>query len=93
MKSKLAEVDLTNKYAVLREDILLPEYRAIKYRIVLCTGGFGCTPHTLGRAVFTTALYDGEESRWNRSDFERLATPEEVEQVKMEATKSEKEEG
>jgi hypothetical protein len=31
--------------------------------------GFGCTPGAIGRSIRCTCLGDGEETRWNRTDF------------------------
>ncbi len=30
---------------------------------------FGCSPNSIGRSIRCTCLGDGEETRWNRSDF------------------------
>lgn len=46
-----------------------PETRAF-----ICRGGFGCSPHTGGTAVFGTFLVDGEEARIEGYDIERRAT-------------------
>ena len=35
----------------------------------LAEGGFGCSPTASGRAVYATCLGDGEQTRWNRTDF------------------------
>ena len=35
----------------------------------LATGGFGCSRPAAGRAVYAACLGDGEQTRWDRSDF------------------------
>ena len=35
----------------------------------LAHDGCGCRPHAIGRSVRCTCLGDGEETRWNRSEF------------------------
>lgn len=67
-------VDITDKYILLKESSLREEYRGIENRVLLATGGFGCKPDTIGRAVFTAdPLNPGIThtwERWNRSDVE-----------------------
>jgi len=70
-------VVLTDKHAVIRVDE--GATLAMERRIVLCGGGFGCQPHTLGSAVFGTKVVTGDNFRYDRQDFVRLATPEEIE--------------
>lgn len=62
-------VDYTGKVVVvdparLKEKALLPENQ-----LWLAQSGFGCGPHSRGRAVFATCLGDGEKARWNRDSF------------------------
>ncbi len=35
----------------------------------LAHDGFGCSPHAVGRSIRCTCLGDGEQTRWNRTDF------------------------
>jgi hypothetical protein len=73
-------VELKGKYAVLKK----PEGRdfSVVQLIVRCTGGFGCSPRSLGTAVFGTDVVRGSEHRYDRFDFERLATADEVKEAK-----------
>ena len=81
--------DITGRHVVLKESVVVPAYRDLKYRIILANGGFGCHPDTHGSLVVNTNIYDGDTGRWNREDIERFATPEEVEAV-LNAAKEEK---
>lgn len=69
-------VVLTDKHAVIRVD----EGSTLEMarRVVLCGSGFGCRPETMGSAVFGTKTATGESFRYDRHDFVRLATDDEV---------------
>ena len=75
--------DLAGRYIVIKETELSAAYRKPMYAIAKANGGFGCSPTSMGRAVFCTHL-DGENVRWNRSEVERFATDKEVEAAKKE---------
>ena len=64
-----AEQDYTGKVLVLSPDVLREQYWGQKYQLLFAQSGFGCKPHSSGRAVFATSLADGETARWNREDF------------------------
>lgn len=61
--------DLEGKVLVLRGSILKKDYRKPEYQLWRATGGFGCSPTAIGRAVFATCLFDGENARWDRQEF------------------------
>ena len=63
------EQDFTGKVLVLSPDVLQEEYWGQKHQLWYAQSGFGCKPHSSGRAVFATSLADGETARWNREDF------------------------
>ena len=48
---------------------LKESYWSPENQLWLATGGFGCSPSAAGRAVYATCLGDGEQTRWDRSDF------------------------
>jgi hypothetical protein len=73
----ISDKDLTGKFVLLKEKALGVPYRAPKYRVVKATGGFGCSPVTIGRALFVE-YSNGSTDRWNRGDVERFATEEEI---------------
>ena len=60
--------DITDKVIVLSPKCLKEEYWSPENQLWLATGGFGCEPDKIGRAVFATCLFDGEETRWNRQN-------------------------
>ena len=64
-----AEQDYTGKVLVLSPDVLREQYWNKEYQLLYAQSGFGCKPHSSGRAVFATSLVDGETARWNREDF------------------------
>lgn len=64
-----AEQDFTGKVLVLSPEALQEQYWGQKNQLLYARSGFGCAPHSSGRAVFATCLSDGETARWNREDF------------------------
>ena len=58
-----------NKKEVISILKLLSERLFLPVHIRLAHDGFGCTPGTIGRSIRCTCLGDGEETRWNRTDF------------------------
>lgn len=74
-------VDLTDQAFVLKESVMAPEFRELKWRVWRALGGFGCSPTARGSAVFARCVEDGEECRWERYQIERLATQDEVNRV------------
>lgn len=64
-----AEQDFTGKVLVLSPDTLKESCWSQADQLRYARSGFGCEPHSSGRAVFATCLSDGETARWNREDF------------------------
>lgn len=58
-----------DKVLVLSTDSLKESGWSQQNQLWLAIGGFGCSPNSIGRAVFATCLSDGREARWNRLDF------------------------
>jgi hypothetical protein len=77
----IANLDITNKIIVLREDILSTSFRSVGDRLYRALSGFGCHPATFGKAVFAECLGDGEKARWERDDFEGWVTEEEAQKL------------
>lgn len=61
--------DYTGKVLVLSPDMLRESCWTPRDQLWLAEGGFGCSPHASGQAVYATCLGDGERTRWNRTDF------------------------
>lgn len=63
------DLDFEGKVLVMSPDTLKESCWSQQDQLWLATGGFGCHASSSGRAVFATCLSDGEETRWNRTDF------------------------
>lgn len=61
--------DLEDKVVVISPKHLREEYWKPENQLWLATGGFGCSPTASGRAVYSTRLKDGLETRWDRGDI------------------------
>jgi hypothetical protein len=72
------ETEIENAVAVIKPESLRPEYRTQDKQLVLVKGGFGAHSNARGRAVYTTNLYSGKKSRWNREDILGTLTPEQT---------------
>jgi len=72
---------LEGSYVVLKDNQHNPTSTA--RRVVLCDGGFGCNPCSIGRARFCTELSTGQTNWYGHDEFKRFATDEEVEEAKM----------
>lgn len=78
--------DLTGKLVVLKESIMQPKYREMKWRLFQVDAsnsgaGFGASPTTRGTALFGTFIEDGEKARMDGFDVERFATDEDLKEV------------
>ena len=63
------DLDYKGRVLVLSPDTLRESCWDARNQLWLGEGGFGCSPTCLGRAVYATCLGDGEQTRWDRSDF------------------------
>lgn len=61
--------DLEGKVLVMNPMTLKESCWSQKNQLWLATGGFGCRPTAVGRAVYAACLGDGEQTRWDRGDF------------------------
>ncbi len=82
------------KLLLLNAENLSPEHRDERSQYWVATGGNGCNPEASGRSVFCTNLFDGEKSRWYRSDFHGIADSEKLpDWAKEKLQQSEQEQG
>lgn len=58
--------NLEGKVIVISPKYLKEEYWSPENQLWIATGGFGCSATAVGRAVYATCLYDGDETRWER---------------------------
>ena len=58
--------DLEDKVVVISHKHLKEEYWSPENQLWIATGGFGCSPTAIGRAVYATCLIDDDKGRWDR---------------------------
>lgn len=75
--SNALNAELTDRYVVVRESAMRPEFTAIAWRVWHCEGGFGCHAWTSGRMVSAECVADGERADI-RNIIERFATDDEI---------------
>lgn len=76
--------DYEGQILVLKAGKLGEQHRTPANQIWKATHGFGCSPHTVGTAVYATCLGDGERTRWERYDFMGVLKPELVKELELE---------
>lgn len=64
------KLDYEGKVLVLSPGALRESYWSPRDQLWLAQSGFGCSPTARGQAVYAVCLGDGEETRWNRYDFD-----------------------
>lgn len=68
--------NLNGQVIVIDPEALKREYQRATHQYYLCTGGFGASPNSRGRACFCVNLYDGAKTRFDRSDVLGVAAKE-----------------
>lgn len=63
------KLDYEGRVLILSPNTLKESYWNQRNQLWLAHDGFGCTPGAIGRSIRCTCLGDGEETRWNRTDF------------------------
>ena len=76
------KIELEGKYILVSKKILKPEYHDNEKRVFFCEDGFGCSPNTVGNAIFGYYVFDNEKCRIEGYQVERLATEEEIKKAK-----------
>ena len=61
--------DYTGKVLVIHPEMLRESCWDAHNQLWQAYAGFGCSPTAFGQAVYAVCLGDGEEARWERSDF------------------------
>ena len=62
--------------AILKLDILKPEFQKPEYQLFRLSSGFGCRPSAGGNACFGKYCIDGEHTREERYNFIGIANEE-----------------
>lgn len=72
------EDDLNGQVVIIRPEVLKYEYQRATRQLMLCTGGFGASPHSRGSACYCTNLYTGDSGRFERRDILAIMNPQMV---------------
>lgn len=70
-----SNLDYEGKVLVLSPETLNEAHLTPQNQLWYAHDGFGCSPHAIGRSIRCTCLGDGEQTRWNRSDFIGVLSP------------------
>lgn len=81
---------LLGKYALLREEILQPDYRRLECRVILLGAGSFEPEKWADKENVCNISADGHVQCWNWRDIERMATEQEVVAAKKAAEKNKK---
>lgn len=79
--------NLKGKVMAVRPEALRPEYRSAEHQLVYVRSGNGTRRASLGTACYCTNLYNGENVRWERYDFQGEVKPENLPQWAREKIK------
>ena len=79
--------NLKGKVMAVRPEALRPEYRSAEHQLVYVRSGNGTRSASFGTACYCTNLYDGENVRWERYDFQGEVKPENLPQWAREKIK------
>jgi hypothetical protein len=61
--------DISGKVAVIKPEVLSPEFRSAEFQLVLISHGNGAKPNAMGSSVFGKELYSGESVRYQRGNI------------------------
>lgn len=66
---------IENKVIAIKLNELRPEYRIASEQLYIVTGGFGAYGNSRGRTVYCKNLYNGTETRFDRSSVQGVIKP------------------
>ena len=85
--SNALQQELKGKTVIFRQEDMAPGVVAEDHPFH-CEDGFGCSPHTSGRAIIGYFVEDGEKGRIDGWMVDRIATEDEIEAAKAKAAQS-----
>lgn len=61
--------DYKNKVVVIKPSSIIYESQYAHCQLAFVTNGNGCSPRSMGTAVYCDSIYTGESARWERNDI------------------------